>query len=218
MKPIARLAWCAAWLSLPLSVIHALSRFATADGRADLDSAAVRWWAEPAARHLRFLLDWSSPDTVYRTYGKIWLPLMLAALAAAVVVRRHRSPHGLERVAWPIALAGFAGLTVSLLGDYFTPWMDESFAAIGIPAMLITMLGFLLLGIALLRRRFRPALAAWLLLLWVPELFLLSGLIALGAALIPVLFAWALAAGAVTAEPTGVPSVVGSAERSDLDV
>jgi hypothetical protein len=208
MSLTARLAWYAAWFSVPLSVIHALSRFATADGRSDLDAAVVRWWAEPAARHLSFLLDWSDPDTVYRTYGKLWLPLMLAGLAAAVMVRRHRSPRGLERVAWPIALIGFGGLALSLVGDYFTPWTEESFAAIGIPAMLVMMLGYVLLGIALLRRRFRPAATGWLLLLWVPELFLLSSVIALGAALIPVLFAWALATRTVTAASQPAPAAL----------
>jgi hypothetical protein len=206
MSLSARLAWYAAWLSVPLSVIHALSRFATADGRSDLDAAVVRWWAEPAAHHLRVLLDWSDPDTVYRTYGKVWFPLMLAGFAAAVMVRRRSSPHGLERVAWPLTLTGFAGLTLSVLGDYFTPWIDESFA-IGIPAMLLMMLGNVLLGIALLRRRFHPAATSWLLLLWLPELFLLSTVIALGAALIPILFAWALATRAVTTERT--PAAVG---------
>jgi hypothetical protein len=64
-------AWVVAWIGLVLAPIHALSRFATAAGSGDLDSAVVRAWAVPAARALRPLLTWSDADTVYVAYGRL---------------------------------------------------------------------------------------------------------------------------------------------------
>jgi hypothetical protein len=87
-----------------LAPVHALSRYATADGAADLDSAAVRAWAVPAGRQLHPLLDWSDPQTVYTTYGRLCLPIFVTAVACspptstgtAVSPRPRRWP-----MAWP---------------------------------------------------------------------------------------------------------------------
>jgi hypothetical protein len=192
-RAAAQLALVAAYAGTILAPIHALSRYATADGAGDLDSAVVRAWAAPAARWLRPLLDWSDPMTVYTTYGKVWLPILLAATACAFAIRRHRDPVGLERWGWRLALAGYVLATASIVGDYWTPWIETSFAYLGIPAMLISVAGSTVLGTALLRRRFRPRLTGWLLATWLPTLIALSSLIALGAALLPMLWAWALA-------------------------
>jgi hypothetical protein len=187
---VALVAACAGTILAP---IHALSRFATADGAGDLDSFIVRAWAVPAARWLRPLLDWSDPMTVYITYGRVWLPILLAATACAFAIRHRRDPLRLERRGWRLALPGYVLATASVVGDYWTPWMDTSFAYLGIPGMLISVVGSTVLGIALLRRRFRPRLTGWLLATWLPALVALSSLIALGAALLPMLWAWALA-------------------------
>jgi hypothetical protein len=156
-------------------------------------------WAEPAAERLRLLLDWADPQTVYVTYGKMWFVLLVAATACAFVVRRSRERRGLERVAWPIALSGMVISTAGLFGSYYTPWLEESFVILGIPGMLISLLGSLLLGIALLRRGFRPRATGWLLVLWLPLFEVLSSLIALGAAMLPMLFAWGLAGRGIAA-------------------
>jgi hypothetical protein len=193
VRLVGRSAWLGAWVGVVLAPIHALSRFATADGRQDLESAVVRTWAEPAAGRLRPLLDWANPDTVYVTYGKLWLLLFLAATACAFLVRRERDPRGFERIAWRITLTGLAVATASVMGDYFTPWLDQSFLLLGIPGVLISLSGSLLLGIALLRRGFRPRMTAWLLALWLPLFMALSSVIAMGAAALPMLFAWGLA-------------------------
>jgi hypothetical protein len=203
---VGRAAWIAAWAGVILAPIHALSRFATADGREDLDFTPTRLWAEPAADRLRPLLDWADPDTVYVTYGKGWFLIFLAATACAFVVRGARSPRGLggpplvrlERIAWPVALTGLVLATASVVGDYFTPWIDESFLFLGIPGMLISVLGSLLLGVALLRRGFRPRTTGWLLVLWFPLLVVLSSVVALGAAALPMVFAWGLAGRAMS--------------------
>jgi hypothetical protein len=213
-RAVGRAAWIAAWAGVVLAPIHALSRFATEDGREDLRSPLVRAWAEPTAERLRLLLDWAEPDTVYVTYGKVWFVLFLAATACAFLVRRSRRPSGLERIAWPVTLAGMVVATASLVGDYYTPWMEQSFLYLGIPGLLISLLGSLLLGIALLRRGFRPRTAGWLLVLWVPLFMLLSSVIAMGAAALPMLFAWGLAGHAMA---SAVPPQPRSAVHVGLD-
>jgi hypothetical protein len=156
-RAAGHIALVAAWAGILLAPIHALSRFATADGAADLDSAVVRVWAVPAARWLQPLLDWSDPMTVYTTYGRVWLPILLAATACAFAIRRRRDPVGLERWGWRLALPGYVLATASIVRDYWTPWMETSFAYLGIPGLLISVAGSTVLGIALLRRRFRPS-------------------------------------------------------------
>ena len=64
-------------------------------------------------------------------------------------------PGGLERRLWQVELAAYATMAVSILGDYFTPWMDQMFL-VGIAAMLVIGFGGILFGIVLLRNGFRP--------------------------------------------------------------
>jgi len=205
MRTVGHAAWIGAWVGVVLAPLHALSRFATAEGREDLQFAPTRLWAEPAARRLRPLLEWADPDTVYLTYGKVWLFPFLAATVCAFLVWGSRDRRGLERVAWPITLTGLVIATVSVVGDYFTPWIDASFLFLGIPGTLISLAGSLLLGIALLRRGFRPRLTALLLILWFPLLFVLSSVASMGAAALPMLFAWGLA-GRTTASTLAKPA------------
>ena len=189
---IGRAALTAAVAGTVLAPIAALSRFATEDGKSDLESGAVRAWAEPAADALAPLLDWASADTVYETYGKLWAPILLATVLCAFAVRRRRSPTGAETWGWRLALTGLVGMTAGVACTYWTPWLDEFFV-VTMLFLLIAMIGAIVLGIALLRRGFRPRATPVLLLLWLPLMVVLSGLIAMGAALLPALWAWAIA-------------------------
>lgn len=213
-RAVARAALAAAGTGTVLAPLHALSRYATAGGAEDLESPLVRAWAEPAADLLSPLLTWSDAVTVYLTYGKIWLPVLLAVTVCAVLVRRRRMPVGLERWAWPIALAGYGLATAGVLGSYWTPWVDESFLLLGVPGLLVSLVGSTLLGLALLRRGFRPSATGWLLLLWLPATLALSNVLALGAALLPMAWAWALAGRALPpAAATGATDRAGIAAR-----
>lgn len=173
--------------------IHALARYATEDGRADLALPGVRTWAEPAREALLPLLDWSDPDTVYLTWGKTFLFFLLAATLAAFAVRQRRAPAGLERWGWRVSLTGYVLLTASTFVEFWTPFLEEGFLVLAIPGLLVSLIGSGLLGAALLRRGFRPRAAALLLLLWLPLLVGISNLVSLGAAVLPMLWAWALA-------------------------
>ncbi len=118
---IGRFAWVMAWFGLVIGQLHALARFATEDGRSDLEAGMVRAWAEPVADFLAPLLDWASPDTVYATYGKLWLPVFVAFTLCAFVVHRRRRAvgfRGAERWAWRIALTGYVAACVGVAAEY----------------------------------------------------------------------------------------------------
>ena len=94
---IGRFAWVMAWVGLVVGQLHALSRFATADGKEDLELPWTAAWAEPAADVFAPLLDWADPDLVYVTYGKIWFPVFVAFTLCAFVVYRRRAAERASR-------------------------------------------------------------------------------------------------------------------------
>lgn len=204
---IGRAALVAAAAGTVLAPLAALSRFATEDGKEDLESGVVRAWAEPARDTFEPLLDWASADTVYTTYGKLWTPILLAALLCAVTVFRRRTPTGAEKWGWRMTLLGMAGMTIGVTGSYWTPALEEMFL-FALPFMLLAIIGGMVLGIGLLRRGFRPRTTAVLLVAWLPLFFMLSDVIALGAALLPMLWAWAVAGWSLATTPEQAPDRV----------
>lgn len=209
-REIGRAAFTAAVTATVLAPVHALSRFATDDGKADLESDVVRAWAEPAADAFDPLLSWASADTVYTTYGKLWGPILLAAVVCAFAVRRRRSLYGAEKWGWRLVLPGLAGVTVGVTGSYWTPLLD-AFFAVTVPFLLVSLIGGTVLGVGLLRRGFRPRATALLLVLWLPLFVLLSSVIAMGAAILPVLWAFGSAGLSLASAP-------GTAEGARLAV
>lgn len=192
-RTIRTAAWVGAWLGALLAPLHALARFATTEGAGDLANPLTRAWAEPAAEVLRPLLSWGGADTVYLAYGRVWLVVVGAATLCALTVRSERDPAGLERWGWRLALPGYVVLTTGLLVTYWTPWLEPGFMFLVVPGMLLSLIGSTVLGIGLLGRRGgRPA-TRWLLALWLPSFVALSAVIALGAAVLPMVWAWALA-------------------------
>ena len=139
-RRIGRFAWVMAWVGLVVGQLHALSRFATEDGKEDLEIDLTAWWAEPAADLFRPLLDWADPDIVYMTYGKIWLPVFLAFTLCAFVVRRRRGPVGFEKWAWRLALTGYVVACAGVFLDYWTQWTGD-YNGDGIEALLFAAAG-----------------------------------------------------------------------------
>lgn len=89
-----------------------------------------------------------------------------------------------------------------MLGDYRTA-LDRLVVPVARrPGLLVGLAGSVVLGFALLRRGFRPRTTSWLLLTWPVTLFTLAAVIALGAALVPMLWAWALAGPALATAAT----------------
>ena len=209
-RRIGRYAWVMAWVGLVVGQLHALARHNTVDGREDLHSALVRAWSDPARAALRQLLGWGDPDLVYVTYGKIWLPVFLGFTLCAFVVRRRRQPVGFEKWAWRVALTGYVWACVSVFGDYWTQWtgtpnalLDLSFL-VGLPGLLVTLVGSTLLGIALLRNGFRPRAAAWLLTLTVPVAVAALQVTSMGSAALAVMFAFGIVGRRLAGERTDV--------------
>ena len=104
--------------------------------------------------------------------------------------------QGAERRLWQVTLAGYAVMTLSVLGDYFTPWMDQMFL-LGIGAMLVIGFGGIALGIVMLRNGFRPRITPILLMIFIPFMFAVTEVTSLGSALLPLMWGWAVAAHAV---------------------
>jgi hypothetical protein len=211
-RKVGRFAWAMAWIGLVVGQLHALARHNTADGRGDLEeSAATRFWSDPARDVLGPLLDWGDPDLVYVTYGKIWLPVFLAFTLCAFVVHRRRQPMGLEKWAWRIALTGYVWACLAVLGDYWTQWtgtpnvlLDISFL-LGLPGLLLVLIGSSLLGIAWLRNGFRPRTPAWLLTVMFPAAFLITEVTSMGNVALPVMFAFGILGRRLAQSPTAVP-------------
>ena len=203
-QQLGKAGFVAAVAGTVLAPLHALSRFATQDGREDLESGAVRAWAEPAADVLSPLLTWAGADTVYLTYGKLWAPIVLAAVLCAFAVRRRRVPAGGEKWGWRLALTGTTGAGVGVTTSYWTPLLDEAFL-VTVPFVLVALIGSLVLGVSLLRRGFRPLATPVLLVLWLPGFFALSALVAMGAAMLPMLWAFGIAGWALATAPSSAP-------------
>lgn len=216
-RRIGRFAWVMAWVGLVAGQLHALSRFATADGKEDLELPFTAAWAEPAANLLAPLLDWANPDLVYVTYGKIWFPVFVAFTLCAYAVYRRRQPRGFEKWMWRVTIAGYAIACAGVFLDYWTQWTGNYADGDGIEATLftvawlVTVPGFLLtmlcstaLGATLLVTRFRPALPALLLLVTIPLAFGILMVTSMGSAALPVMFAFGLLGRRIArAESTG---------------
>ena len=206
-RRIGRVAWVMAWFGLVMGQFHAMSRHQTEGGKSDLDTDLVRAWSDPARELFAPLLDWGSPDTVYITYGKLWLPVFVAFTLCAFVVRRRRSPVGTEKWAWRLALTGYVAACVGVAADYWTQWgaIDDRLLSLAflvtVPALLLTIIGSTFLGIVLLLRG-AQRLPAWLLVLAVPGLFVLSYITSLGSVVLPIAFAFGILGRQIAREHT----------------
>ncbi len=195
---IGRFAWVMAWVGLIGGQLHALARHATEDGKADLDLPATAFWAEPAARALKPLLDWGDPDLVYVTYGKLWLPVFLGFFLCAIVVYRRRQPAGFERGAWRVVLVASGAPVISVCGEYWTQWTGEPNGLldlvflVSLPAVLLTMLSSTVLGLTLIRNGLRPRVSAWLLAATFPLALVITTVTSMGNIVLPIAFAFGI--------------------------
>jgi hypothetical protein len=166
-----------------------------------LKQGSVAAWADPARTQLDGLLTWASPDRVYATYTQTLGLVFPAVLLCALAVRATRpAPEGrLERWGWRISLIGYAIAAislavVSLLEIGLNPngsVVNAVFLAGMLPAMLLSVVGSNILGVALVRAGYVPRATAWLLALSIPLMIAGSGVLghnSLG--MIPLFVAW----------------------------
>jgi hypothetical protein len=184
-----------------VSPLLALSYFATVEGAAELERATVSAWAEPARDLAGGLLTWASPERVYGTYWlSFWALFAAVFLCARTVHARQPAGGKLERWGWRAALFGYAlgavgavaAFVILVSGSTADAAIDVAFVALMLPATAIDVIGSTVLGIALLRRRYRPRLTAWSLTLVLPSMLVLPtflGNLSLG--LLVVYVAWA---------------------------
>ena len=168
-----------AGLSVMMAPLNALARMRTTDALSDFENPLASWWARPAMRAASPLVEWGYPDKVYEIYGKFYVFALLAVLACAIAVRSRRGTAGMglaERWGWRISLPSYALLATSLFITYWVANLDVVFLLVTLPTMLLNTIGELLLGIGLIRSKFRPRLTGWLLALGFP---LSQGLIAI---------------------------------------
>jgi hypothetical protein len=203
-RRVGRFAWVMAWVGLVVGQLHALSRFATADGKEDLEMPLTTAWAEPATELLAPLLTWAGPNVVYVTYGKVWFPVFLAFTLSALVVYRRREPVRFEKWAWRFAITGYVIACAGVFLDYWTQWTGDYNGdgieatlftiafAVTVPGLLLTLLGSTVLGITLLAKRFRPASAALLLALILPLGLGILQVTSMGSVALPVMFAFGI--------------------------
>ena len=156
--------------------LHSLAYFATEDGA---DSQGAIKWADSGRDLLEPLLDWGSADTVYKTYGKVYLFVILGLVLGflALWARRAGQAQGVERWGFRIGLVGYPLALLGAVVEYWTPYLDFGFLAFSAPGVLLTLIGSTVLGIALLRRRAASRFGAWLLALALPLTLVLTGLI-----------------------------------------
>jgi hypothetical protein len=169
--------------------LHSLAYFATEDGR---DSEGVLRPTEWLQKPLDPLLDWSSPDTVYVTYGTIVVIPAVGFLLGLLAVHETRpeATAALERWGFRIAVAGNVVAILGTVVEYWLQQVDVGFA-ISAPGLVILLVGSTLFGIALVRAHDAPRAGAWLLALSIPLVLACTILIGhLSAGLIPLDLAW----------------------------
>lgn len=140
-------------------------------------------WEPALSNLLGPLLAFAPPETVYATYGKTYLLVFLGLLLglAGLYGWRRGFAGRLER--WGFGLS-FVGLALNLLGNIPDYWMGEAilgerlhtlgFVVGTMLGLLVLIAGSTVLGIALLRASAAPRLAAWLLVLALPGIILLT--------------------------------------------
>ena len=180
----------AALVGIIASPFHALSYFATPDGEVGLIP-----WADGARDLLRPTLDWSDADTVYRTYGKVFVVVALGFVVGLYGLRAVRGGYarGAEKWGARVATIGYPLLLLGALVEYWGPedWLDPAFMFLSGPGIVLSLVGSTVLGIGMIRRGIGPRLGRWLMALSFPLLILFTALWGhLPMGLIPLDVAW----------------------------
>jgi hypothetical protein len=190
----ARLAMAGAVTSLVLVPLHGLARFNTDFGRGDLEGCCAGWWGRPGLEALHPLISWSDPYSIYLWYGRVWVLLIGAAAFCAFAVHAVLRPvNRTQTWAWRVVLTGLVLETIGIGGAFLTPWLDQFYLGVGVPGTALGLVGGTVLGISSLRRGPLPRFTAVVLTLGIVNELVLSAFVYAGGAVVPVLFAWAVA-------------------------
>lgn len=131
---------------------------------------------------------------MYLWYGRVWILLLAAAAFCAFAVRAVLRPvNRTQTWAWRAVLCGLSLQTTGLAGAFLTPWLDQFYAYVAVPGAALNLAGGTVLGISSLRRGPLPRFTAVVLTLGVVIDLVLSTFLYAGGAVVPILFAWAVA-------------------------
>ncbi|TFV90032.1 hypothetical protein [Blastococcus sp. CT_GayMR16] len=163
--------------------LYALAYFQTQDGGESLSEfGPLVPWHETLGPALEPLLTFASPDTVYLTYGKLWLVVTLGWLAGTLALHSWQSSRAgrAERWGFRIVVVALTLLTAGVIGAYFVVHLaptalDASFSWLMVPAFVLMAVGWPLFGAGTLRAGVAPKVGGWLLTLgWFPGFVLLT--------------------------------------------
>jgi hypothetical protein len=180
-------------LGLLCTPLYSLAYFATDDGAPSAESAAVNAWAEPARDLLAPLLTFASPDTVYVTYGKLFLFVWIGMLAGLVGLHARHAGHAgrPERWGFRASVVGLLLLVIGAFGAYWLRLGEVVFVAFLVPGLLLVTFGATLFGLGTWRAGMAPRTGALLLIVGgFPGTFLISELATLGGGLVLLYLAW----------------------------
>jgi hypothetical protein len=106
---LGKFAWVMAWFGLVAGQLHALSRFATADGKADLQLPLTRAWAEPAAPRASTIADAGGSRSGLPDLRQDLAPWCSrrSPCARSWCTSSGGRPAGFEKWAWRLALTAY---------------------------------------------------------------------------------------------------------------
>jgi hypothetical protein len=191
-------------LGLLCAPLYSLAYLATDAGAPHAESAPVQAWAEPARDLLAPLLTFASPDTVYLTYGKLFLFVWIGMLAGLVGLHARHAGHAgrLERWGFRTSLVSLLLLTTGAVGAYWLGLVEASFAALIVPGLLLLTFGATLFGLGTWRAGVAPRTGATLLIVGgFPGTFLISELATLGGGLVLLYLAWLVLGHSLRSQP-----------------
>lgn len=165
----------------------------TEDGASD-NPPWVEAWSGALVDALPDAFTWASAQTVYLTYGKVQVLMLVGAVCGLLALRRSDAGEGGRfRWAWVAVGLAYGLMGLGVVGEYFTPWHDQAFLLLAVPGLLLTFVSSPFLGVRLLRQRLGSRAGGWLLALTMPGVVGLTALTGhFGFGVLWVSAAWAL--------------------------
>jgi hypothetical protein len=195
-------------LGVLVSPLYSLAYFAT-DEVAPSDEPR---WADPARDLLDPLLTFASADTVYLTYGKLFLFVWASMLAGLVALHARHAGRAGRLEGWGFR-ASFLALVLLVIGAFGAYWLgltDLFFAGFIVPGLLLLAVGSPLFGMGTWRAGVAPHAGALLLVVGGPATLVLSDISTLGGGLVLAYVAWVVVGYALWSETTREPDHIAS--------
>jgi len=185
LVPLMRFRWAAivpivACLGLLLvAPFHAVAYFSTPDGADSATAPLARVYAPALREELPGAFGFGEPHDVYVAYGRVTSVLIAAFALGLLPLREAHAPLTTRLQRWGFGLAIFGNTFVGLgaIVEYYTPFLDLAFVALALPGLLSTIVGYTVLGAALVRTRVVPRALAWLFAVSGPSIIALTALL-----------------------------------------